>query len=178
MPVHVENAQDFSNVVARFWSFALCALRELPSTDHDPHLTTRIIGYFYSVLLKKKKKVDKRTSVSGNFVQPLRLFGLIPTLPSPSRYPSLALLVPYLPITSLRLYTLCACEFFPLRRRFGFWEWFCARELCGGCWQLSEGTFGRRDCWEREERGDEELNSVTSVFLEIRFALVAGCIKN
>ena len=59
MAVHIENAQDFSNVVARFWPCALCVQHELPSKDHDPHLTIKIIGY--SVLLKKGKKKRGQT---------------------------------------------------------------------------------------------------------------------
>jgi hypothetical protein len=44
---------------------------------------------------------------------------------------------------------------------------------------LSEGTFGLlRDCGEREERGDEELNAVPSVFLGVFWKIyLVGCVK-
>lgn len=43
MPVHVENAQDFTNVVARFWPCVLCAHAARASFDgsYNSHLANR-----------------------------------------------------------------------------------------------------------------------------------------
>jgi len=64
-------------------------------------------------------------------MQPLRLLGLVPALPSPACDPRLAFLIPRLPITSLRTDALRAREPLPLRWRLGLRERLGAWELHG-----------------------------------------------
>lgn len=112
------------------------------------------------------------TGVSGNLMQPLRLLAFIFALPAPARHPRLALLIPYFPVAPLRLDTLCARELFPFGRQLGLRKRLGARELGRWCWELRERAFWRREGREGEKRGEEELDAVPRVRLEIRFELV------
>ena len=77
-------------------------------------------------------------------MQPLRLLGLVPALPPPAGDPRLALLIPHLPITPLRLDALRAREPLPLRWGLGLRERLGAWELHRWRWELREWAFGRR----------------------------------
>ena len=151
-------------------------LRHSLFARHTRLLGRVILRIFHAYSTKRQPPTaggTTRTCVRGDLVQPLCLFLPVLALPSPSRHPRLALVVPYFLVAPLRVDALGAREAFPFGWGFRFGERLGARELCFWRWKLCEWPIGRRESRQAEERCEEELDAVSCGRLEICFAIVA-----